>query len=193
MSDVFSLSINHFRFIDHFVHQFESLGFGSRKSSPRKHQFACRSHAATLHHERRNGGRRDAQLHFGKGKFRVDLGNHDVGGCRNAVATANAGAVDIGNDRLVAEINGLEQIRKPFGIVEILVAAVGRHLLHVVQIGAGAKRLAISFNNNDTDVVATVQPTENLGKFGNHGGIHGVAHFRTIQINPCHALAELYL
>ena len=116
MVDVLSLSINHFRFIDDHIHQTEILGFLSSETATCQHQFLSGGIADFTHHKRRNRGRCDAQAHLGEGELGFLFRNHDVGGSDDAVGPANAGAMHIHNDRLVAEINGLEKFGKPLGI-----------------------------------------------------------------------------
>ncbi len=98
----------------------------------------------------------------------------------------------IDDDGFVAEIYGLEQFGEPFGISDVLVVAIARHILHVGQVGTRTKSLAIAFEDDDADVGAAVEPIEDLGQFAYQFGIQRVAHLGAVEVDPCHAFAQLY-
>ena len=98
----------------------------------------------------------------------------------------------VDDDRLIAEIDGLKQFRQLLCVVEVLRITVLSHRFHIVEVGASTKTLAVAFEDNDANVVAAVEPVEGFGQFAYHFGIQCVAHLRAVEVDPCHAFAQLY-
>ena len=98
----------------------------------------------------------------------------------------------IHDDRFVAEINRLKQFGELLGVGQILQVVESRHLFHVFQIGTRTKSLAIAFQDDDTDVVAAVEPIEDLGQFAYQFGIQRITHLGTVKVDPSHAFAQLH-
>ena len=100
--------------------------------------------------------------------------------------------MNVNDDGLIAEIDGLKQFGEFLGIGYVLVIAETGHLLHIGQIGASAKSGSVALQDDDTDVVTTIEPVEGLGQLAYQLGIQRVAHLGAVEVDPCHAFAQLY-
>jgi hypothetical protein len=63
----------------------------------------------------------------------------------------------------------------------VLGPAVAGHLAHPVQVGAGAKRLAVRAQHHHAQTGSLPEFGEGVRQLGNRGGIEGVAQRRAVQ------------
>ena len=193
MLNVSALGVDHLGLTDNGVHQAELLGLVGGETATCQHKLFGGGVADFAHYERRDGGWCEAQSHFCEGKFGFLFCNHDVGSGDDAVGSTDAGAMYADDDCLVAKIYSLEQLGEFFGIRDILIVTEASHVLHIGQVGTSTEGLAVAFQDDDADVVTTVEPVEDLGQLSDQLGIQGVTYLGAVEVDPSHTFAQLYL
>jgi hypothetical protein len=128
-----------------------------------------------------DGGGREAQLDFRQAEAHGKRAHGDVAGCDQAHATAVAVTLYAGNHRHRAAGNGPQHVGQAGGVGMVLVPAVAGHFAHPVQVGTGAKGLAVGTQHHHAQAGAGGELGEALRQLGNRGGIEGVAQRRAVQ------------
>ena len=193
MVDILPFGINHSSLVNNDIHQTEILSLVGGEATTRQHEFLGGGVADFAYHERRYGGRREPYPNLSKGKLGFLFRNHNVGSGDDAVGPAYAGPVHIHDDRLVAIINGAKQLGELLGIGNVLIMAVARHSLHIGQIGTRTKGFAVALDDDDANIIAAVEPVENLCQFLYQRVVQRIAHLWTVEVDPSHTLAQLHL
>ena len=101
--------------------------------------------------------------------------------------TPQARLTKVTNYFFIYRIDAAEQLGESLGISQVLGMAEIGHFLHIGQVSTSTERFPVAFQDDDTDVVAAIQPINGFGELADHLGIQRIAHLGAVKIDPSHA------